>query len=814
MPPSSNNKRRTGTLPARFLAWQCGLLAALPLAGSGVARGEAAHDPAARAFLEQHCFKCHGEEKQKGDLRLDTLAAPPGEATRWLDVLNAIQSGEMPPPKEARPDGAETGRVLEVISGAVAQADGMVRPSLRRMNRTEYEHTVQDLLGIDTPLAELLPEDGSVQGFDNVAGGLSISSILMERYLEAANTAFDAVVRRIPPLPAATRRVALMEEKENISSVKEAKGGSIAVENSFVKFTPGWPPARLDGAHPVEDGIYRGRIGVWPWKPGARTLVVAVYVGPLFGPGKRRLMGMYDVTGTAQSPTVIEFTTRMAENDAMHIVPWIYPEHVTWRDKEEAQPGVAVAWAETHGPLDQDFPSAAQKRLFGESKTLAMEAGDSIWMRHRSGMKLHHVTSSTPGEDAERIVRDFAQRAFRRPVVPAVIDPFVKLTLSRIEAGRPFEQAVRAGVCAVLCAPRFLLLNREPVVDDYTLASRLSYFLWSTMPDAALLQLASEGKLRDPAVRHAQVERLLGDARSERFVENFTGQWLDLRKLTFTTPDKQLYPEFDELLQESMPRETLGFFRHLLKNDLSVRNFLDSDFTVLNERLATHYGIDGVKGHAEFRVVPLPPESIRGGLLTQASVLKVTANGTSSSPVLRGVWVLKNILGQSVPPPPPGVPAVEPDIRGATSIRDQLAKHTSGTNCARCHARIDPPGFALECFDPIGGFRDRYRSLGQGDPAPSKKVSWKLGRPVECAGALSGDRTFADFAGFRARLLENPEVFARTLASKLLVHATGRPVTPLDRKSVDAVLDAARRKDFGLRSLIHAVVDSERFRQP
>lgn len=768
-----------------------------------------------RSFLDRHCVACHGAETQEADLRFDQIVLPPGgtdDSELWRRIYRAVDSGEMPPAEEPRPDAEAADGLLDCIAAELAKVSTPT-PALRRMNRVEYENTVRDLLGIDADLADLLPEDGSVQGFDNVAGGLGLSSILMERYLEAADKAFDAVIRRVKPLPPETRRAVLMEVKENIGAVEQSHDGVIAREGAYVDFSPGWPPARIDPAHPIEAGTYRCRVAVWPHEPGERrTLAVAIFVGPLFGPGKRELAGIFDVTGTPDDPRIIEFEARMAEADALHILPWIYPEHVTWRDKEEPRPGVGIVWAETYGPLDQSFPPEPQKRLFGESDTLSMVEGESIYMRHRRGVKLHRVESSTPREDAERIVREFLPRAFRRPVEPELADTIVQLTLSRLDAGSSFEDAVRAGVSAVLCSPHFLLVNREPEVDDYEIASRLSYFLWSSTPDDELLRLASEGKLRDPAVRGEQVERMLDDPKNERFVENFTGQWLDLRDLEFTTPDKTLYPEYDDLLLRSMASETRGFFRHLLDEDLSVRNFVDSDFAVLNQRMAEHYGMAGVRGHEHFQVVPLPEESVRGGILTQASILKVTANGTSTSPVLRGAWVLENLLGQPAPPPPAGVPAVEPDIRGATSIREQLEKHRADASCARCHARIDPPGFAMEEFDVIGGQRGRYRTIENGDRVA--KVNYRLGPTVECGDRFPDGREFANFVEFRNALLDDSDAVARCVAEKLLVYGCGRPVSIEDRASVESVLEGSRAQDHGLRSMIHAVVESELFLRP
>ncbi len=767
--------------------------------------------------MARHCLDCHDADLQKGGLRLDTLVLPTKDAATaetWAKVVSLVESGEMPPPRKPRPDEAAIAGFASEIGVALAKA---VKPTigLRRMNRAEYENTIHDLFGTDTPLLDLLPEDSSVQGFDNVATGLGISSILMERYLEAANAAFDGAIRRIKPAPEATRRAVLMERKENIESVAKKKGGVIESGGAFVDFTPGWPPARIDSAHPIEDGVYKCRAAVFPHDPGDhRTLSVAVFTGPLFGDGKRVLQGFYDVTGTPENPRIIEFTARMKEGHTMHILPWVYPEHVTWRDKHEKRPGVGILWAETHGPLDQAFPSASQVRLFGKSDTMRMVEGDSYYIRHRRGVKRQHVASDAPREDVERIIRDLAPRAFRRPVEKELVDQFVGLALARLEEGSSFEQAARAGVTAILCSPHFLLLNRQAEVDDHEIAARLSYFLWSSMPDAALLKLADAGRLSDPKVRRAQVERMLKDPKRERFIENFTGQWLNLREIEFTTPDKKLYPEFDELLLRSMLAETKGFFRHVLTNDLSVVNFVDSDFAVLNQRLAEHYGIAGVRGHESFRVVKLPAGSLRGGVMAQASVLKVTANGTSTSPVLRGLWALDKLLGQPSSAPPSGVPAVEPDIRGATTIREQLDKHRDNESCARCHARIDPPGFALEQFNAIGGEREYYRSLGKNKQGRVKNTVYYVGPTVEKGGQWADGVPFAGFREFRDQMAAKPELIARSLAEKLLIYGTGRPVGLAERRVVNDVVERAQAKELGLRSMIHAVVESELFVRP
>jgi len=769
-----------------------------------------------QGFLKEHCTQCHGAGTQEADLRLDTLTSPTaqnGLAAQWARVLDMVQSAEMPPPGEEKPEAAEIKDFLQAATTLIRNATPQKPPAVRRMNRREYENTMHDLLGIDTPLADLLPEDGTSQGFDNVNSGLSISSVLMEKYLTAANVAFDSVIRRFQPLPAATRRAVLMESKENISAVKGKKGGVIEVDSSFIKFTPGWPPARVDDAHPIDSGVYRCRIAVWPHNPGGRTLAVGVYTGVLFGPETLTFEGIYDVTGTPDKPRIIEFTTRMEAGHAIHIKPRVWPDHVTWRDKHEKRPGVGIVWCETYGPLDQSFPSKSQKQLFGESPHLKMIPGARVYNRYRKDLKPHHVDSDQPRQDVQRILSSFIPRAFRRPITAAEMQPFIQLALNRLEAGRTFEQAVRAGFTAVVCSPQFLLLNRETEVDNYAIASRLSYFLWSSQPDQQLMKRAAAGELQQPAIRRAEVERMLRDPKIQRFVRSFTGQWLDLNEIEDTTPSSKLYPEFDPLLQEAMLGETRHFFRHLLDEDLSVMNFIDSRFTFLNQRLADHYGIEGVTGHENFQKVVLPAGSVRGGVLSQASVLKVTANGTATSPVIRGVWVMDKILGRPLPPPPPGVPAVEPDIRGAVTIRQQLEKHRSIASCARCHNRIDPPGFALEHFNAIGGERGWYRSLGEGKRI-SRRQPYAKGPTVETAAVLADGRKFDGFQSFRQHLAASEEQISWAIATKILIYATGRQITAADRSTVETIVQQAAKNNRGLRSTIHAVVESDLFLQP
>jgi hypothetical protein len=439
---------------------------------------------------------------------------------------------------------------------------------------------------------------------------------------------------------------------------------------------------------------------------------------------------------------------------------------------------------------------------------------DSKW---REGKRVaYELIPGEPHTAARDVIERFAARAFRRPLEAGEADRFVKLAIDELDAGEPFVEAVRVGMRGVLAAPQFLLFQEAPgKLDEDALASRLSYFLWSSLPDEELLTAAAEKRLSNPEVLRAQVERMLRSEKSRAFVRNFTGQWLDLRSIDATSPDTKLYPEADELLKISMVQESEAFFAELLDHDLSVTNVIHSDFAMLNSRLAVHYGIDGVEGE-QFRKVQLPKDSPRGGVLTQAGVLKVTANGTTTSPVMRGAWVLKKLLGQPPSPPPPGIGSIEPDTRGAITVREQLAKHRDSESCASCHRQIDPPGFALESFDVIGGYRDRYRSQDKGDTievknSPRKRHYVKLGQPVDATGETSDGRPFTSIQEFKQLLLSDADQVLTSLTGKIVTYGTGAGISFADRPAVHEIVQKVRQKGGGLRTLVHEVVQSPIF---
>lgn len=758
----------------------------------------AALPSAGHAYLEKHCFDCHDGTTQKGGLNLADLPADlskPHVMQAWTDVFDRIARGEMPPKKKPRPEPAATAALLATLKQSLTAADAARRGVegrvvLRRLNRAQYEHTMRDLLGIELELSELLPEDTSSMGFDDIGEALHTSSVLMERYLEAADVALDAALATGPKPASKAIKVAMIPVKVGPKDYR-LRAGAFAKPDDSLIYVSSDVPIICDRFRAPVAGRYRVRISASAFQSPAGPQTFGVYVGAFDGRSpKTWLTGHYDVTG--ETPTVIEFEYHLPVKGTIKIAP-----HGLGRREilDQAQPydgpGLTVHSVEFEGPLDA-WPPVAQAKMFGN---LDLAKGTLA--------------------EARKALTWFAPRAFRRPVADAEVEPYVALVKAQLDAGIPFPKAIRAGLKGILCSLDFLFLKeRTGPLTDLQVAARLSYFLWSSAPDDELLRAAALGTLTRPAVMRAQVERMLADPKAHRFTEDFTGQWLLLRLLDFTTPDKKLFPEHDELLQSSMIGETQCFFEELIAKDLSVLNVVDSDFAMLNGRLAEHYGIPGVSGQ-EIHRVALPPGTHRGGVMTQASVLKVTANGTNTSPVVRGAWVLRNIIGRPPKPPPPNVPAIEPDIRGAKTIREQLDKHRALESCSSCHNQMDPPGMALESFDVIGGWRENYRALGSGKRVKAsvagKPVGYSLGPPVDASDALTDGRKFANIDEFKKLLLADPDQVVRTLAEKLLVYSTGGVLGFADREVVDGIVARLRTKHNGLRALIHEITLSRTF---
>lgn len=826
-----------------------------------------------RAFLETNCLACHDSRTKKGNLDLTALKPDYADAqsfATWVKVHDRVRDGEMPPKAMPQPDAAARTGFLKALAEPMVKADEARirregRATWRRMNRYEYENTLRDLLGAPwLQIKELLPEDGEAHRFNKTGEALGVSHVQISRYLAAAEYALREVMARGEQQPAnETKRYYAREQsaffrKVEFSQFNRASeratfpllgnAADVAVLKKEAPMTVGAAdPAKRElesmgvvasSYEPLEirfnqfkapvAGRYKLRLNAhsfWAgpeseerwWKPsrdvasaGRTREPVTLYAE--IPPRQMRLLGTVDVTPEAsvQELEVYLLKDETIRPDAVRLFRSRPPN---WRNplaKKDGQPGVAFRWLEVTGPICDTWPGGGHRLMFGDLPIKKNAKGQI------------EIISTNPRANAERLLRNFLQRAYRHSTTQAIEEDtqrFLKLADAALKNGGSFADAMITAYSAALCAPAFTTLEEKPGrLDDHALAARLAYFLWNSAPDATLRDLAAQGALRKPAVLRAQLERMLADPRAQRFVTAFLDYWLDLRKVNITSPDEWLYSDYylDDFLVESSIAETRAFFAELLRGDLPTRNVIASDFVMINERLAAHYGLSGVQG-SQIRRVQLPPNSVRGGLLTQASVLKVTANGTTTSPVVRGAWLMERILGKPVPPPPPGIPAVEPDIRGAVTLRQQLDKHRNVPSCNVCHAKIDPAGFALENFDVFGGWRDQYRALAEGEKAPGigkngQRFAFRYIQPVDASGSLPDGRSFKDVRELKRLLLKDERQIARNLTAQLIVFATGAPVQFSDRLKVEAILDRAATKNYGVKSLIQLLIESELFR--
>jgi hypothetical protein len=761
-----------------------------------------------KEFFTQHCKKCHSGENTKGNFAVASLTddfAAQQNREQWLTVLEQLKEGNMPPRDEPRPPAEDVQSVMNWISKKAADAEIARRETegrvvMRRLNRAEYANTIRDLLGVEVDLADLLPLDTSTNGFDNNAELLHTSSFLMRNYLDAADRVLDEAIANEPEPWILKKRFDIRQEK----SVK-ATGSVYRHTDDGVAIFATWESANIRvtmwNFRSHVRGKYRFRISGYGFQSEGKPITFRVTAGTLKEVTEERLIDYFAVP--ADKPTVIEFTEQLEPENRIRILaeglPALPPAVEKIGADKYTGPGLVIQWVDVEGPILESWPPPSHKAIFGDL------------MQTRISPERFEVVSQQPMIDAERILRSFARRAFRRNVSDDDIMPFLARVKTKLDQNSGFEQAMRVGLKGILVSPDFLFLREHgPRLDDFALASRLSYFLWSSMPDEELFQLAAANRLHEHDVLREQVERLLSDQKARAFNTNFTGQWLSLRAIDATLPDGTLYPEYDDILKTSMLKETSLFFDEVLNNDQPLTNFVSSDFSFLNVRLAKHYRIPGIEG-MEMRKVTLPGDSHRGGLLTMGSVLKVTANGTTTSPIIRGSWVLERILGTPPPKPPGDVGAIEPDIRGATTIREQLARHRDVESCASCHRKIDPPGFALESFDVIGGWREHYRATGEPREINGRRVRFWNGPAVDPSDELPDGRRFRDIDEYKKLILEDKDQLARNLAEKLLAYGTGAAPSNTDKAEIELIVSRVREKNYGFKSLIHEVVQSDLF---
>lgn len=866
------------SLAMRILSLLFAASAALVTAPTGLAEQLS---EVSNRFMATHCVTCHDAESKEGGLDLTAATldlADHSQNRRWIKLFDKVQGGEMPPASEPRPNADQLRSFLHELDDRLTQADEARRKQtgrtvIRRLNRNEYENSLSQLFDMPIDIREILPPDATHQGFDTVGAALNVSAVQMESYLEALDRVLDQATILHEPIE---RKLHRLSYHNCVGTMKEFRRNQPAlVQPDGVAF---FATEKLAHLHTVMDqysipldGHYKVRVSAYAIRsPEPITLTLRVggtgYHESLDLPHRLlRNAGVYE-----GEPQIIEWEGWLQRGHYFHAYPNLRPMRFIkeLRQEEYQGPGVVVQWMEVDGPIVDQWPRASHRRLWEGVPTkpipdvtpnadinaqLSDPPDTKVVIRypikgsrdkaghpkfryedHPNEFTYHRVPKpdalrrtlelapENPKADTRRLLTSFVAKAFRRPTSSADVEPFVRLANDWLDKGQSFEDAMRTAYKAVLTSPEFLYFsNRRESLDDYAVAERLAYFLWRQPPDETLRALASQGELAKPDVLRSQTERLLGDARARHFVNDLAGQWLDLKLIDFTSPDSDLYPEFDKVLEWSMVQETQLFVQEMLEKNLPARTIVDSDFAILNDRLAKLYGIPAVRG-SEFRRVPLPDDSSRGGLLTQASILKVTANGTTTSPVVRGKWVLERILGIEADPPPPGVPAIEPDIRGAVTVMEQLEKHRNATACASCHAKFDPLGVALECFDVMGAERVKYRAL---DPTKAEiKVNYipdelpvrkfKDGLPVEAAYQLADGQRFNDIREFKKLLLRNELRLAESIVEKLILFSTGAPVGFADRRDVQSLIASTAKSEHGFRDLIHAVIQSPIFRQP
>jgi mono/diheme cytochrome c family protein len=775
-------------LPLAIVATAAALLTALPGDPQQPRQTQAATPAAASATFAKYCVTCHNAKLKTGGFVLDPsgLAHIPDQAEQWEKVVRKLRTNAMPPAGVPRPDEAtynSTASFLEteLDRAAAAKPDPGKLPALHRLTRTEYQNAIRDMLALDALPKEidyslLLPADNSSSGFDNIADLLFVSPTTMERYLDAARKISRLAVGdpTAPVMVNQYRIPAELPQDERVDELPFGTRGGVAIRSDFpadgeyyIKFNVSAPTTEF---HQVEVSVDGERIKLIPFRGRSSVVTVAgrdtgnnapetrpgeVHVLMKAGP---RLVGI----------TFIQRTEALDES--------------TLRPRTRSR---------------GDFPAISDVTISGPYDVKG--SGDTPSRRRIFTC----TTDDLPC--AKQILSTLERRAFRRPVTDADLQDLMPF----YEAGKAdggFERGIQKALERMLVSPQFLFrIERDPAgiapgtpyrISDLELASRMSFFIWSSIPDDELLDLAARSKLKDPAVLEQQVKRMIADPRSESFVTNFAAQWLFLRDLSAKEPDELLFPDFDETLRAGFQRETELFLDSVLRENRSVLDLLSANYSFINGRLARHYGIPNIEG-SYFRRVTFPADSVRGGLLGQGSILTITSYATRTSPVVRGKWVLENLLNSAPPPPPPNVPALKTEGSEAgkvLSMREAMIQHRASPACAGCHARMDPIGFAMENFDAIGKWRDR-----------------DSGNPIDASGVFPDGTKFNGMSGLKKALLAHPEQFVTTVTEKVLMYAIGRNLQYYDAPAVRAIVNDAARNNYTFSSLVLGAVKSSPF---
>jgi hypothetical protein len=741
-------------------------------ARTGVPR-EISYDKQVTPLLNKYCYGCHGKGKSKGDLSLDAYKTPAeatGDTKTWEKVLQNLRTHTMPPEKKPQPSLAEAEIITKWIETQVFKCDcdrpDPGRVTLRRLNRAEYNNTIRDLVGVNFQPADDFPADDSGYGFDNIGDVLSVPPVLLEKYLAAAEKILEAAIVSEDPAKARLRRFDAVDldgsapsEPLDSGARRLGREGDIFVKLNFPQ----------EGEYSLRASAYGDQFGPEPPRMTFRL-------------GDKELQ-TFDVPVEIGDAKVYEVRLRVPAGTNRFSASYInnLVNNTAKDPKKRGDRNLIIEYLEVAGPLDVPLPPLPEthRRIF-----------------FREPAPTNHV------EYAREVITRFATRAYRRPARTNEVERLVRFVQSAMKQGDSFERGVQLALQGILISPHFLFrgeLQPEPnnpdavhPINEFALASRLSYFLWSSMPDDELFALAGKGELRKGLDR--QVRRMLKDPKSGALVDNFAGQWLQLRNLRIATPDAKTFPDYDDALRAAMERETEAFVEHLIGEDRSVLEFLNANYTFVNERLARHYGLKDVKGEA-FRRVSLKGTG-RSGVLTHGAILTLTSNPTRTSPVKRGKYVLENILGTPPPPPPPDVPELQ-EVKLTGTLRQRMEQHRENPTCASCHARMDPIGFGFENFDGVGAYRKQDGDF-----------------PIDPAGALVSGETFKSPADLTAILSKQKrDEFVRCLSDKMLTYALGRGLEFHDKCALDEITKGVARKGYRFSSLVLEIVRSVPFQQ-
>jgi len=807
-------------------------------------------------FFRRHCAECHTGVKPAGEFSiakrtLGTDFADPVLRGRWREVVDVLNSHGMPPEDKPQPDPAETAAVVGWITSQAVAAELVKREQsvvLRRLNRAEYRNTIRDLVGVDFDTAGF-PQDPPAGGFDNNGGALTMSPLQVEQYLDAAGQILDrALVEgdrpetirwRFDPAPKSNdgNRVRLDPKNNPI-----VNGGNNPSEGEWgVIHHDSWDKtvnardfrvpvagtyvvrARVAGRRPSRDAVVASAAAILETRrqeQDAKTPERARHNrtqydndlahfrdDPMYDYGPPRLklvvqlgsqprtVAEFDMEGTTDEPQIVEFPVRFTTESAGVTLSYAYaiPKVLEnfWLQGRDgfARPEALVDWMEVEGPVHDAWPPSSHTKILFPSP----------------------LAGQDPPAYARAVLERFMAEAYRRPVTEAEVEDKAELFGTASAAGKSFVERIKVPLTAVLASPDFLYLaeahpgDRSEPLTSHELAARLSYFLWSSQPDEELRRLADTGRLGDPAVRREQVERMLADPRSDALGRNFAGQWLGLREVGANPPAADLYPQYDRHLEQSIVGESEAYFREFLAHDLDARRMIKSDFVTINERLGRFYRIPGVRGDG-FRRVPVPAGVSRGGIVTQASILTITSNGTRTSPVKRGTWILKTLLATDPGLPVANAGEIAPKVPGIdkATVRQRLEIHRQLPQCARCHARIDPLGFALENYDAAGEWREQEGFGYKGRVQPNDPR-------IDASSQMPDGRQIVGVAGLQQAMLDQDGLFLESLAAHLTTYALGRELGLADRPLVTGLVAAMKREGTTVRALVKAIVASDAF---